>query len=157
MTDRLFRIAVAIKGIDGGAQLLASLVLIVLPPTVVTGLANAAITRDLLGDPKGLLAAHLQEAAGHFAAGGTRWFAIIYLLLHGIIKLALVIALLRRVLPAYPVAVVVLAAFVAYELVRAVHTHSIALPFFAALDIVIIVLVVREYRQLRRERGHVRT
>jgi uncharacterized membrane protein len=34
-----------------------------------------------------------------------------------------------------------------------VHTHSIALPFFAALDVVIIVLVLREYRQLKRSRS----
>jgi uncharacterized membrane protein len=64
-----------------------------------------------------------------------------------------VFALLKKVMPMYPVAAVVLAGFVVYELWRAVHTHSIALPFFAALDIVIIVLVMREYRQLRRERA----
>jgi uncharacterized membrane protein len=47
----------------------------------------------------------------------------------------------------------VLGAFVVYEIFRAVHTHSIALPIFAAIDIVIIVLVIREYLQLRRERA----
>jgi uncharacterized membrane protein len=152
-TDRLFRIAVAIKGLDGGVQLIAAVVLFFIPPALVTQLAHAVVTRDLLGDPNGTLAAHLQEAAGHFAGGDTRSFAIFYLLLHGLIKLGLVAALLRKIMPAYPVAVLVLAAFVVYELIRAVHTHSIALPFFAALDIVIIVLVIREYLQLRRERA----
>jgi uncharacterized membrane protein len=152
-TDRLFRIAVAIKGVDGGVQVVAAIALLFVPPALVLRLARAVITRDLLGDPSGTLAGHLQEAAGHFAGGSTRWFAISYLLLHGLIKLGLVVALLRRILPAFPVAVVVLAAFVVYELIRAVHTHSIALPFFAALDVAIIVLVIREYLQLRRERA----
>lgn len=38
-------------------------------------------------------------------------FAIRYLVLHGLIKLALVWALLRKVLPAYPVALAVLGTF----------------------------------------------
>lgn len=121
------------------------------PPTAVTGLANAVITRDLLGDPNGGLAHHLQTAAGQFA-GGTRTFAIVYPLAHGVIKLALVWALVKRIRPAFPVAVVVLAAFVAYEVWRAAHTHSVLLPISAALDVAIIVLIIREYRELRGER-----
>jgi uncharacterized membrane protein len=155
-TDRLFRIAVILKGIDGGVQLLGGLLLIVVPPAAITGLANAIITRDLLGDPNGTLAQHLQTAAGNFAGGGdggTRLFAIVYLLAHGVIKLALVWALLRKILVAFPIGVVVLTGFVVYEVWRAVHTHSIALPIFAALDVVIIVLVIREYFKLRRERA----
>jgi uncharacterized membrane protein len=149
-TDRLFRIAIALKGLDGGVQLIGALLLWIIPPTAITGLANAIITRDLLGDPNGGLAHHLQTAADQFA-GGTRTFAIVYLLAHGVIKLALVWALVKRIRPAFPVAVVVLAAFVVYEVWRAVHTHSILLPIFAALDVVIIVLIIREYLQLRAE------
>jgi uncharacterized membrane protein len=152
-TDKLFRVAIAIKGLDGLGQLVLGIVLIFIPPTVITGLANDVVTRDLLGDPGGTLSTHLQTAAHNFADGGSRAFAIGYLLLHAVIKLGLVAALLRKIMPLYPVAVVVLGAFVVYELYRAVRTHSIALPIFAAIDIVIIILVVREYLQLRRERA----
>jgi uncharacterized membrane protein len=150
--DRMFLVAVAIKGIDGGLQLIGGLLLTIIPPAAITGAANVLITRDLLGDQNGVLAQHLQTAAENFANGSSRWFAIIYLLAHGVVKLALVWALVRRILPAFPVAVVVLSAFVVYEVWRAVHTHSIALPIFAAIDLAIIVLVLREYRRLRRER-----
>jgi uncharacterized membrane protein len=151
-TDKLFRVAIALKGIDGAAQFIGGIVLALVPSSVVTGLAHAVITRDLLGDPSGTLATHLQTAAENFVDGGTKTFAVFYLVAHGLIKLLLVFALARKIMRMYPVAVLVLAAFVVYELVRAVHTHSIALPFFAALDVIIIVLVVREYLQLRRER-----
>ncbi|MGH3786695.1 MAG: DUF2127 domain-containing protein [Pseudonocardiaceae bacterium] len=77
---------------------------------------------------------------------------MVYLGLHGVVKLALVAVLLRRWLPAYPIAVVVLGAFVVYELYRATRTGSMLLPLLAALDIAIIVVIVREYRLLRRER-----
>ena len=152
-TDKLFKIAVALKGLDGGVQLVLGIVLIFLPPTLITGLANDVVTRDLLGDPNGTLSQHLQTAAHNFADGSSRSFAIGYLLLHAIIKLGLVVALLRKIIPAYPVAAVVLGTFVGYEIYRAIRTHSIALPIFAALDVIIIILVLREYQQLRRERA----
>jgi uncharacterized membrane protein len=85
-------------------------------------------------------------------AGGDRTFVLLYLGLHGVVKLALVWALLRKWRPAYPVAAAVLAVFVGYELIRAVNTRSVVLPFLAALDIVIIVLILREYRLLNSER-----
>jgi uncharacterized membrane protein len=156
-TDRMFKVAIAVKGIDGALQLLGALLLAVIPPTLITGVANTIITRDLLGDPNGTLSTHLSTAADHFANGNTRWFAIIYLFAHGVIKLALVWALVKQIMPAFPVAVVVLAAFVVYEVWRAVHTHSIALPIFAAIDVVIIVMVIREYLKLRRERATANT
>jgi uncharacterized membrane protein len=152
-TERLFRIAIALKGIDGGLQLLGGLLLIIVPPTVISGIANTIITRDLLGDPSGTLATHLATAAGHYVDGSTRWFAIIYLLAHGVVKLALVWALVKKIMPAFPIAVVVLLAFVGYEVWRAVVEHSIALPVFAAIDLIITVLVIREYLNLRRERA----
>jgi uncharacterized membrane protein len=71
------------------------------------------------------------------------------------VKLALVLALLRRWVPAYPVAVVVLGVFVVYEVYRATRTGSILLPALAALDVAIIAVVVREYRLLRRDRPEV--
>jgi len=152
-TERLFKVAVTIKGIDGGIQLLGALLLIMVPPTVIGGLANTIVTRDLVGDPNGNIARHLETAAAHFTGGSNRWFAISYLLLHAVIKLGLVVALLRKVLPAFPIGMVVLAAFVVYEVWRATRTGSIALPVFAAIDVVIIVLIGREYLQLRRERS----
>jgi uncharacterized membrane protein len=152
-TERLFRIAIALKGIDGGLQLIGGLLLIIVPPTVISGIANTIITRDLVGDPSGTLATHLATAAGHYVDGSTRWFAIIYLLAHGVVKLALVWALVKKIMPAFPVAIVVLLAFVVYEVWRAVLEHSIALPIFAAIDLVITVLVLREYLSLRRERA----
>ncbi|WP_424184534.1 DUF2127 domain-containing protein [Actinokineospora sp. G85] len=146
-----FRLALVVKGADGGLQLLGALVLVAVPPSLISGVANAVTTRDLLGDHNGTLAHHLSKAAAEFADSGTRTFAIWYLLLHGVVKLGLVAALSRRVVGAFPVAVVVMAAFVAYEVVRAVRTGSVGLAVLAVLDVVVIGLVWRELTKLRRE------
>ncbi|RKT83853.1 Uncharacterized membrane protein [Saccharopolyspora antimicrobica] len=151
LTDKLFLAAVLIKGLDGAVQLIGGIVLAFLPPDTITRLAHAIVTRDLVGPPEGALAGHFEEAVRHFA-DGDRTFVIAYLLLHGAIKLVLVIALLRKILPMYPVAVAALGLFVVFEVLRAARTGSIVLPLLAAIDVVIIILVVKEYLELRHRR-----
>ncbi|MBB5153910.1 DUF2127 domain-containing protein [Saccharopolyspora phatthalungensis] len=150
LTDKLFRIAVVLKGLDGAVQLIGGVLLIFVPPTIVTRFAHAVVTRDLLGPPTGALAGHFEVAAQHFVAGG-QTFLIIFLIAHGVIKVGLVVALLCKIMPMYPVAMTALGLFIIFELLRAVQTRSLVLPFFAALDVVIFVLVLKEYRELRRQ------
>ena len=147
-TEQLFRIALAVKAVDGAAELLGAIALLVVPGAALQTLISGIISRDLLGPPDGSLARHFVAGTAEFVSG-SRTFVVLYLGLHGIVKLALVAALLRKWLPAYPVAVAVLGLFVLYELYRATQTGSILLPLLAALDIAIIVMIIREYRLLR--------
>jgi uncharacterized membrane protein len=147
-TERLFRLAMLVKGVDGAVELIGALVLLAVPGAALHTLVNTIVSRDLLGPPDGSLARHFEAGTAGFASGN-RTFPVIYLGLHGMVKLALVVALLRRWRPAYPVAAVVLGAFVVYELYRASQTGSVLLPLLAALDVAIIVMIVREYRLLR--------
>ena len=150
-TERLFRAALLVKGLDGAAELVAAVALLLVPAATVQRLVAEVVSRDLLGPPGGFLTRHLVAGTAEFASGD-RTFVLVYLGLHGVVKLALVWALLRKWRPAYPVAAAVLAVFVGYELIRALHTGSVVLPFLAALDIVIIVLILREYRLLSSAR-----
>ncbi|MCE0764677.1 DUF2127 domain-containing protein [Pseudonocardia kujensis] len=150
-TDRLFKLALLVKGIDGAAELIGAIVLVVVSGAAVHRIVAEVLAHDLLGPADGTLARHFVAGTSEFVSGD-RTFAVLYLALHGVVKLALVVALLRRWLPAYPVAVVVLLVFVVYEIIRAVHTGSVLLPFLAALDLAITALVIREYRMLRRDR-----
>ncbi|MCU1630225.1 MAG: hypothetical protein JWP64_5174 [Pseudonocardia sp.] len=150
-TERLFRIALLVKGVDGAAELIGAVILLVVSGAAVHRIVGDVLARDLLGRPDGTLARHFVAGTDEFVSGN-RTFAVLYLALHGVVKLVLVVALLRKWLPAYPVAVLVLGAFVVYEVLRAIHTGSLVLPFLAALDVAIIVMVIREYVVLRRER-----
>ena len=140
-TAHLFKVAMLVKGIDGAAELIVAMVLL---------LVSAATVHRLVAD----VLAHVVTITDGFATGN-RTFAVVYLALHGVVKLALVVALLRKWVPAYPVAIAVLGAFVVYELYRATRTGSLLLPVLAVLDIAIIVVIVREYRLLRHDRPEV--
>ncbi|MGY1693738.1 MULTISPECIES: DUF2127 domain-containing protein [unclassified Geodermatophilus] len=150
-TDRLLRAALYVKGLDGAVELLAGVALLAVGPRGLGELTRAVVTHHLLGSPAGGLAERF--AAGEAdLAGRDRTFAVVYLTLHGLVKLGLVVALLREVLPAYPVAVGVLGVFCAYEAHRALDHGSWTLGVAAVLDLAIVVLVLREYRRLRSRR-----
>ena len=87
--------------------------------------------------------------ARHFDFGEQRFFAF-YLLSHGILKAAVVIALLKEKLWAYPAAIALFGAFIAYQLYRYSWTHDIALIALSIFDLFVIYLAVHEYRLLRR-------
>jgi uncharacterized membrane protein len=151
-TERLFKAALLVKGVDGAVELVGAVALLLVSGATVRRLVADVLSHDLLGPPDGSLARHFVAGTAEFASGN-RTFVVVYVGLHGVVKLALVAALLRRWLPAYPIAMVVLGAFVVYEVYRATHTGSVLLPFLAVLDIAIIVMIVREYRLLRRGRA----
>jgi uncharacterized membrane protein len=145
--ENLFRTALLIKGCDGAVELLVALALAVGTPAEMDRLVRMVLDHHLLGGPHSVLAERFAAGAEQLTGAG-RTFAVVYLLLHGVVKCGLVVALARRVRPAYPVAAAVLGLFVAYELYRAVRTGSLLLPALAALDLLVIALVLREYRRL---------
>lgn len=136
----LFSLAVLVKSLDGAMQVLGALLLAAVPPAVISGIANAVVSRDLLGDHSGAIADDLTRAAE-----GGRTFAVVFLLLHGVLKLALAYALHRRMVRVYPLACLVLSALVVYESIRAVRTGSVGLAVFALLDTAVVVVVAREF------------
>ena len=76
----------------------------------------------------------------------SKLFASVYLLGHGVVKLVLVASLWREKLWAFPGALAFIVAFACYQVYRFMHTHSLPLLAFTAIDCCVAVLVWREYR-----------
>jgi uncharacterized membrane protein len=77
-------------------------------------------------------------------------FGAVYLLLHGAVKVVLVIALLLNKLWAYPCMIVVLLIFIGYQLYRIALDPSAGLIALTIFDAMIVTLTWREYRRQRR-------
>ena len=80
-------------------------------------------------------------------------FGAIYLLAHGIVKVALVTALLLNKLWAYPWMIMVLILFIGYQLYRIALHPTVGMVALTIFDLVIVVLTGREYGQQRRARN----
>jgi uncharacterized membrane protein len=70
-------------------------------------------------------------------------------LIHGVVKIAIVVGLLRREQWAYPVAFVFLGGFVIYQIYRMSDAPSAGLAVLTAFDLFIIWLTWREYQRAR--------
>jgi uncharacterized membrane protein len=114
--------------------------------------AVAAFTRaELAEDPHDWIATQLWRWAWHWSVGRQEFVAL-YLFAHGVVKLTLIAGLLRHRLHYYPAAIVVFGLFIAYQLYRYGHTHSVWLLLITLIDGAVIALTWHEYRFLVRQR-----
>ena len=104
---------------------------------------------ELAEDPSDVVANYLGRLA-HSLSASTTTFIAIYLLAHGLIKIALVGGLLVRKLWAYPLTLVIMLGFVAYQTYRLSHGFSMELMLLTVLDGVVTLLIWLEYRRLRQ-------
>jgi uncharacterized membrane protein len=147
--DRLFEIGIIGKGLNGLAELLGGLLLLFASPDSIRH-AAAVLTQDELSkDPHDFIASHLLHTANGLT-GSAVIFGAVYLLLHGVVKVVLVVALLLNKLWAYPCMIIVLLIFIGYQLYRIALQPSRGLVALTIFDAVIVALTWREYRRQRR-------
>ena len=144
-----FEAALAFKALFAVSESAAGIGAFVVKPGRLLDLASALTRKELLEDPRDLVANYVLHAAQHLSAG-TQHFMGAYLLGHGAVKLALIAALLARKLWAYPLAIAVFALFIAYQLYRYGITHAPALLALTVVDLAVIALTWHEYRYLKR-------
>lgn len=136
-----------LKGIDGALEIAGAVLLLVFGRSGVGGSARFLTQHELAEDPGDLFARLLVRHTQDISAA-TVHFAAAYLLFHGLVKIWLASSLLRNQRWVFPVALVLMALFVGYQLIR-LHSHpSGGLVFLTVLDVVIIVLVWLEFRAL---------
>jgi uncharacterized membrane protein len=149
--DRLFEIGIIGKGLNGVAELVGGLLLLLLTPSRIHHLVASLTQGELSEDPHDFVASHLLHTANGLT-GQAVLFGAIYLLAHGTVKVVLVIALLLNKLWAYPWMIIVLVLFIGYQLYRIVLHPTAGLIALTVFDVLIVALTWRKYRQQRRIR-----
>ena len=143
---RLFLASVWIKGVAGIAETIAGILVPFVPREMLVSLVVAFTAPELIDEPDSRGAHFLLDAVQKFSAE-SQSFASVYLVIHGLIKVVLVAALLwGRGLWVYTASIWALVAFIAYQLYRFTHTHSIWLLLLTAVDLAVIYLIWREYQ-----------
>lgn len=149
--ERVYGVTVALKGFDGAVELIAGLLLLVAPGAIRWGLqGGAAEAKEQLTPLRGFVAAELLQA-DRLVAAGVGVLAIA-LLVHGVVKLVTVYCLLRRIVVAYPWAVLALVVLLVWQTVVFAGDRTVGSAVLAVLDVVVLVVVAREWRLLAAER-----
>lgn len=142
---QLFEASLALKGLFAGLEGIAGLGLLLTPGGAILHFVDWLTRAELAEDPQDLMAALVLRLADGMAADAQGFYAV-YLLSHGLLKLAMVGALALRVRVAYPLAIVVLAGFVVYQMHRYAVGGGLGLIGLSLLDAAMIWLTWREWR-----------
>lgn len=147
MLHYLFELGVSLKFLNGLLEMIGGIFLFFSSPRSLSALADRLLTNELLEDPKDLVANTLLHAVQGLSANA-QVFASAYLLVHGIVKVGLVIALWKKKLWAYPLAGIALVLFTVYQVYLFSHSRSPFQLVLTALDVVILLLLWSEYRRV---------
>lgn len=145
--ERIYRFGVVLKGFDGAIELIAGL-LLATAPNLLHALLGHLVNELQESQLTGFVAERVARLDSHVAAGSLI-VVVIFLISHGLIKLALVYALLKEILWAYPYALGLLGLFLLYQMYVFIEKPGFVMGVFVLLDSAIIYLVWREWRTLR--------
>ncbi len=144
----VFRVSIVLKGLNALLEVFSGLAIAFVKPASVTAIVTALVHRELIEDPKDLVAGWLLHAAESYSVSGQR-FMIYYLISHGVLKLAVVAGLLANKRWAYPAGLIVLGLFILYQFYRMTFAPSVALALLTAFDFIVMWLIWHEYRRVR--------
>jgi uncharacterized membrane protein len=150
LIDNAFTIGVFLKAFDGALEMIGGLILLFLPLEKINSITAVVTRKELIEDPKDLIANYLVHTARSLTVSAVD-FAIIFLLVHGLVKLFLAIMLLAKKLWAYPLAIVVFSVLGLYQIYQISLNGSVPLILLTLLDIIVIALTTLEYLILKRK------
>lgn len=142
-----FLIGIFFKGLDGLLEFFGGMIFLFIRHGNIAKYTRILLQHEIIEDPNDIIANYLINFAGHISRN-TEIFASLYLLVHGIIKISIILGLYTRKLWVYPLAEFILSLFVIYQIYRFCHTFSILLIFLSIIDLFIIFLIWTEYRRL---------
>jgi uncharacterized membrane protein len=150
LLDVTFVVGIVAKGLDGIVELVGGLLLLSVTPATIDRFVVNITQHELSEDPNDLFATHLLRLSSGLTGSAVR-FAAAYLLLHGVVKVVLVVALLRTKLWAYPWTIGFLVVFIVYQLYRIALTPAAWLVALTVFDAAVTWLTWREWRKQRLE------
>ncbi len=151
LPEKLFRVTLIIKGLDGVLEVVGGILLLLVTPAQINSFVRLLTQHELSKDPEELIATYLVHAAGSVTISASL-FGAAYLMLHGLVKIALVWAVLRNKLWAYPWMIAFLLFFIAFQVYQLLLEVSWGLVLLTAFDIVMVWLTYHEYRTLKPRR-----
>lgn len=153
LLDRSFQTSITLKGLDGLLEIIGGFLFLGRNPARVNAIVLAITQHTLSTDPHDFFATHLLHASQGMM-GEAHYFFFFYLVSHGLAKVILVVALWLNRMWAYPAMILLLIAFILYQLYRMTFAPSWFLVLLTLFDAVVIWLTWAEYEKQRELKTH---
>jgi uncharacterized membrane protein len=142
-----FVISICIKILTGLVETVSGFLLLWMSPAALTLVLNRFSRGEQLEDPQDFFLIYAHQYLQHLTSG-TKVFAGLYILSHGLINLVLVAGLIKEKTWAYLVAIGVLISFMTYQIFRVAMNHSLPLAVLTIFDAFFVVIIWHEYNYL---------
>lgn len=141
-----FDLALLLKVVNGGLEVLGSALVLLVPPSLVIKIVEYLTGGELGQDIDDPIIASIREAAQAFTVH-SHYLLATYLFLHGAVKVLLVIGIFSGKRIAYPLFMISLIIFGAYEAYRGFVRQELLLQIVAIFDFTLLLLTAYEYRR----------
>ena len=150
VVDVSFDIALIFKSLFAISEVLGGISLFFLTPSRLNSVIGwiVKVKGNIDQDSQSMLMNMLINFGNNFTVS-TQYLLAIYLLSHGLIKLVTLALLWKKVLWAYPLSIVVFVGFIIYQMREFLTTHSFFMIFVTVVDVIMIVLTILEYRNIK--------
>lgn len=142
----MFDIGVLLKALFGFFEISAGVLLAVSGKLVLNNFIISLAQQEIADDHDDLIANFLINSANSFYYDA-HLFAIIYLIVHGVVNMFLAISLLKNKIWAYPWAIGCFGGFMVYQVYRYFHTYSPMLLILTLFDAFIVSVIWLEYKR----------
>jgi uncharacterized membrane protein len=138
----------AIKAVNALMEFIGGVLLIIISHDELNRIIRLIALPELKEDPNDIVMNYFITLCQNSSISAQHSVAI-YMLPHGITKLAMVWLLVKKKLWAYPLAVVVFGMFITYEIYSYIQSHSVLVLLIIIIDAAIIFMILLEYKRLK--------
>ncbi len=147
----LFRIGIFLKAADGFIEACVGIFFYFVGYATIDGMLFSVFHGEIVETPRDAFWQFLINEWHSVSLSSNSFWGLLFVA-HGATKLILSAALLRNKLWAYPIAAVVFSLFVGYEIYSLTHRPSLLLWLITVFDIIVVGLILHEYRHLIKTR-----
>jgi uncharacterized membrane protein len=148
-THKFFRVSIFLKGLYSLLELIAGIALLLVNSSTISNFISNLFDHELSGIHTEAIINYITSFFSTFPPSLKLFFAL-YFIIHGAVKVGLIIALWFKKLRTYPIAIGVFGLFVVYQIYRYFTKPSWALVFLTVLDLVVILMTWVEWRHLKK-------
>ena len=144
----IFKIGIFLKGIYSFVEIGVGTLTLFATKAFIVSTTLFFLRGELAEEPKDFFANYFMAMANDISLSA-KYFLAFYLLIHGMVKIFLIVGLIKKKLWAYPTSIIIFSLFLIYELYRYLNTYSVWLLLLSVLDLTVIFLTIYEYRYMK--------
>lgn len=147
--DKIFYFGILLKSLFGFFEVLAGFFVALPGQRLIDNFLIDMALDEISRDPNDFIAKHIIYWSVDIYLA-PKFFAVAYLLAHGIINILLAISLAKNKIKFYPFAILVYSLFIIYQSYKYYLSPALPLLFLTIFDVLFVLVILFEYKKKKK-------